>query len=160
MTNLSKPLEIGNKAPSFSLPRDGGETISLEQFKGRNLVIFFYPKDNTPGCTKEAKAFSALRGDFAKADTDIIGISADTVKRHENFVAKYDLKIPLGADPELQTLKDYGVWTEKSMYGRKYMGIVRSTFVINKQGQIAAIWTKVKVNGHVEAVLLACQTLV
>lgn len=156
---MSEPLDIGSKAPAFSLLRDGGGTVSLEQFEGRKLVIFFYPKDNTPGCTKEAKEFSQLQDAFLQTNTDVIGISADTVKKHENFIAKYDLKIPLGADPELEALNAYGVWAEKSMYGRKYMGIVRSTFLIDSKATVAEIWTKVKVKGHVEAVLQACKTL-
>ncbi len=156
---MSEPLAKGHKAPNFSLPRDGGGTLSLAQYKGRKLVIFFYPKDNTPGCTKEAKAFSDLRDEFLREDTDIIGISADSVKRHENFIAKHDLNVPLGADTELETLKAYGVWTQKSMYGRKYMGIVRSTFLIDRNGDIAEIWPKVRVNGHADVVLLASKSL-
>lgn len=156
---MSGPLEKGSNAPAFCLQRDGGGKVSLKQFEGRNLVIFFYPKDNTPGCTKEAKAFSELQDAFLQTDTDIVGISADSVKKHENFIAKHDLKIPLGADPDLETLKAYGVWAEKSMYGRKYMGIVRSTFLIDRKGVIAEIWSKVKVNGHPEAVLQASKEL-
>ena len=157
---MSELLTQGSSAPSFSLQRDGGGTITLEQYRGRKLVIFFYPRDNTPGCTKEAKGFSELREEFSQAGTDIIGISADTVKRHENFVAKQDLKIPLGADPELETLKAYGVWAQKSMYGRKFMGIVRTTYLIDQNGKIAKVWPKVKVKGHVEEVLLACKSRV
>ncbi len=157
---MSNPLETGSVAPDFSLPRDGGGTVSLSDFKGRKLVVFFYPKDNTPGCTKEAVAFSQLREGFLAADTDIVGISADTVKRHENFIAKHNLNMPLGADTDLETLKAYGVWTEKSMYGRKYMGIVRSTFLIDQNGKIAEIWHKVKVKEHADKVLAACQNLV
>jgi len=156
---MSEPLEKGRKAPDFFLPRDGGGTLTLAQYLGRKLVIFFYPKDNTPGCTKEAKAFSDLRDEFLREDTDIIGISADTVKQHENFIAKHDLNMPLGADTELEALKAYGVWAQKSMYGRKYMGIVRSTFLIDRNGDIAEIWPKVKVNGHADAVLLASKSL-
>ncbi len=156
---MSEPLKKGSKAPKFSLDRDGGGTLTLAQFSGRKLVIFFYPKDNTPGCTKQAKAFSKMRDAFLQTDTDIIGISADTVKRHENFIAKHDLNMPLGADPELETLKAYGVWAEKSMYGRKYMGIVRSTFLIDRNGEIAEIWSKVKVKGHVEDVLAVSKAL-
>ncbi len=156
---MSEPLKKGSKAPEFSLDRDGGGTVTLAQFSGRKLVIFFYPKDNTPGCTKQAKAFSEMREAFLQADTDIIGVSADTVKRHENFIAKHNLNMPLGADPELETLNAYGVWAEKSMYGRKYMGIVRSTFLIDRDGLVAETWSKVKVKGHVEAVLAACKAL-
>jgi len=160
---MTAPLEKGQPAPAFSLPaagiHDNSKTITLDQFKGRKLVIFFYPKDNTPGCTKEAIAFSTLRDDFLASDTDIIGISADTVKRHENFIAKHNLNMPLGADIELEVLNAYGVWAEKSMYGRSYMGIVRSTFLIDRAGIIAEIWRKVKVKGHGEAVLQASQAL-
>jgi len=160
---MDQPLEAGQPAPGFSLAaagtHDGGDTVSLEQFKGRKLVIFFYPKDNTPGCTKEAVGFSSLREAFLAADTDVIGISADTVKKHENFIAKHDLNVPLGADTELEALKAYGVWAEKSMYGRKYMGIVRSTFLIDRDGKIAQIWSKVKVKDHAETVLQAAQSL-
>lgn len=153
-------LEPGQPAPDFSLPRDGGGTVCLGQFKGRNLVIFFYPKDNTPGCTKEAIAFSQMREQFDALDTDIVGISADTVKRHENFIAKHNLTVTLGADVDLEVLKAYGVWAEKSMYGRKYMGIVRTTVLIDRAGVIKKVWSKVKVKGHVEEVLQACKILV
>jgi len=160
---MSNPLEKGHKAPAFSLAAagtsDGSEIVTLDQFKGRKLVIFFYPKDNTPGCTKEAIAFSDLQQDFLAADTDIIGVSADSIKKHENFIAKHNLNMPLGSDSELETLNAFGVWAEKSMYGRKYMGIVRSTFLIDRDSKIAEIWSKVKVKDHAEAVLKACQTL-
>jgi len=160
---MSNPLEKGHKAPAFSLAAagtsGGNDVITLDQFKGRKLVIFFYPKDNTPGCTKEAIAFSTLQQDFLAADTDIIGISADSIKQHEKFIAKHSLNMPLGSDSEQEALNAYGVWAEKSMYGRKYMGIVRSTFLIDRDGKIAEIWSKVKVKDHAEAVLQACQKL-
>jgi len=160
---MGESLETGQQAPAFSLSAagtsDGSGQITLDQFKGRKLVIFFYPKDNTPGCTKEAIAFSALKQEFLATDTDIIGVSADSIKQHENFIAKHDLNMPLGSDSELQALNAYGVWAQKSMYGRKYMGIVRSTFLIDRDGKIAEIWSKVKVKDHAEAVLQACQGL-
>jgi len=156
---MSSTLETGQMAPDFSILRDGGGRISLKDFSNQNLIIFFYPRDNTPGCTKEAIAFSLLLNQFQDVNTQILGISADTVKKHDNFVAKYDLKIPLGADTELNVLKAYDVWAEKSMYGRKYMGIVRTSILINSHGKIAAIWPKVKVNGHAEAVLKTCIAL-
>ncbi len=156
---MNEVIAVGQKAPDFSLERDGGETISLADFAGRKLVIFFYPKDSTPGCTKEAIAFSQARQDFADADTDILGMSADTVKRHDNFVAKNNLTVPLASDPELDTLKAYSVWVKKSMYGREYMGIVRTTVLIDRDGTIAQIWHKVKVKDHVPAVLEAAKGL-
>ena len=156
---MNNMIETGQKAPAFTLPRDGGGTLTLEQFAGRKLVVFFYPRDNTPGCTKEAIAFSELKDDFLAEDTDIIGVSADTVKKHENFIAKHKLSIALGADTELEMLKAYGVWAEKSLYGRKYMGIVRSTVLIDRDGKIANIWNKVKVKGHAEEVLQASKAL-
>ena len=156
---MSNILKTSMTAPAFTLKRDGGGTIGLDDFTGRKLVIFFYPKDNTPGCTKQAISFSEFKNQFQATDTDIIGISADTVKRHENFIAKHNLTIPLGADPDLGTLKAYGVWAEKSMFGRKYMGIVRTTFLIDRSGKIAEIWQKVKVQEHVEEVLQACKKL-
>lgn len=155
MTTLTE----GMKAPDFNLPADGGETISLSGFSGKNVVLYFYPKDSTPGCTTEAIDFSSLKGDFEKANTVVIGISRDSVKRHDNFKAKNDLKIILGADLEGEVTEGYGVWVEKSLYGRKYMGIQRATFLIDSQGLIQKIWPKVKVKGHAGEVLAAAQTL-
>lgn len=152
---MTKIPDTGDAAPAFTLQRDGGGTVSLDDFTGRKLVVFFYPKDNTPGCTKEAIAFSHLRADFADLNCEIVGISADTVKKHENFIAKHSLSVALGADPELETLKAYGVWVQKSMYGRSYMGIERTTFLIDAAGKIARVWRKVKVAGHAEEVLEA-----
>ena len=154
---MTVTLQEGDKAPAFSLPANGGKTVALSDFKGRKLVVYFYPKDNTPGCTTEAIDFTAALADFGKAGTDIVGVSADSVKKHENFIAKHDLGITLLADEEQKMLNDYGVWVEKSMYGRKFMGIERATFLIDENGKIARIWRKVKVKGHVEAVLQAAQ---
>ncbi|AXS40832.1 peroxiredoxin [Breoghania sp. L-A4] len=150
-------LVEGMMAPEFSLPTDSGESLRLSELSG--AVLFFYPKDNTPGCTKEAIAFSHLKEDFAKAGVTVIGISPDSVKKHQNFKAKQNLTVTLVADEEKAAAEAYGVWIEKSLYGRKYMGVDRSTFLIGKDGKIARIWRKVKVPGHAEAVLEAAQAL-
>ncbi|MEN9894248.1 MAG: hypothetical protein RIR97_100 [Pseudomonadota bacterium] len=152
-------LTTGSKAPNFSLPRDGGGTVSLADFTGKPLVLYFYPKDDTSGCTIEANDFSRLKDDFAAADAAIIGVSPDSAKSHDKFVKKHNLTITLAADEEKQTLEAYGVWAEKSMYGKKYMGVERSTFLIGKDGTIARVWTKVKVPGHAEEVLAAVKAL-
>lgn len=152
-------LTPGVKAPFFSLPRDGGGTISLSDFTGRNLVLYFYPKADTSGCTREAQAFSTLRPAFKAAAIDILGVSADPVKALDKFVAKRDLSIPLASDETHQMLAAYGVWGKKSMYGRTYMGVIRSTFLIDRQGRIARIWPKVSVEGHAEEVLAAAKAL-
>jgi peroxiredoxin Q/BCP len=149
----------GNKAPAFSLPRDGGETVSLADFKGQNLVLYFYPRADTPGCTIESKAFSSLAKAFAKAGTAVLGVSADPVKAQDAFKAKHGLAIPLASDETHKMLDAYGVWGEKSMYGKKFMGIIRTTFLIDKAGRIARIWPKVKVEGHAEEVLAAAKEL-
>lgn len=154
---MTKELKIGDAAPSFSLPANGGKTVNLADYANRKLVIYFYPKDNTPGCTTEAIDFTAAMKDFDKADTDIVGVSADSVKKHDNFIEKHKLGITLLADEEQTMLNDYGVWVEKNMYGRKFMGIERATYLIDEQGKIAQIWRKVKVKGHVEAVLEAAR---
>ena len=150
---------VGEKAPSFALPRDGGCNVSLSDFKGRKLVVYFYPKADTPGCTKEAIAFNELKRAFAKADTDVIGVSADPVKAQEKFRDKYRLDIPLASDEEKKMLTAYGVWGEKSMYGRKFMGVRRTTFLIGRDGRVAQVWENVKVPGHAEAVLAAAEAL-
>jgi thioredoxin-dependent peroxiredoxin len=150
---------VGEKAPSFTLPRDGGDTLSLSDFKGRKLVIYFYPKADTPGCTKEAIAFNGLKRAFAKADTEIVGVSADPVKAQDKFRDKYELKIALASDESKKMLTAYGVWGEKSMYGRKFMGVRRTTFLIGADGRIAQVWENVKVPGHAEAVLEAVKAL-
>lgn len=156
MTPLLTP---GAKAPDFSLPRDGGERISLADFAGRNLVLYFYPKADTPGCTREAQAFSALRPAFEAAGTAILGVSADPVQAQDKFKAKYDLSIPLASDETHQMLSAYGAWGEKSMYGRKFMGVSRMTFLVDRHGRIAHIWSKVSVEGHAEEVLAAAKSL-
>ena len=152
-------LQEGDQAPGFSLGRDGGGTMSLAEFEGRKLVLFAYPKDDTPGCTQEAIAFNGLRQAFAAADTALLGISPDPAKRHDRFKAKHELEMPLLADDRQETLQAYGVWVEKSMYGRSYMGVERTTFLIDRDGRIARIWRKVKVAGHAEEVLAAAQAL-
>ena len=156
---MSKEPIAGAKAPAFSLPSDGGGTVSLKEFKGRNLVLYFYPKADAPGCTKEAIAFSRLRAEFAKADTAILGVSADPVPSQDKFKSKHKLTIALGSDETKKTLAAYGAWGEKSMYGRKFMGVVRKTFLIDASGRIVRIWPKVRVPGHAEEVLAAAREL-
>jgi peroxiredoxin Q/BCP len=149
----------GSKAPAFSLPRDGGGKVALADFKGQNLVLYFYPRADTPGCTVESKAFSSLSKAFAKAGTAVLGVSADPVKAQDAFKAKHGLAIPLASDESHRMLEAYGVWGEKSMYGKKFMGITRTTFLIDRDGRIARIWPKVKVEGHAEEVLAAAKEL-
>ena len=150
---------VGAKAPAFTLPRDGGGTLSLADFKGRKLVLFFYPKADTPGCTKESIAFSGLKRAFAKADTEVVGVSADPVKAQDKFRDKHKLAIPLASDETKKMLTAYGAWGEKSMYGRKFMGVRRTTVLIDRDGRIAQVWENVKVEGHAEAVLEAAKSL-
>lgn len=154
---MANQLSIGDKAPAFSLPANGDRKLGLDDYKGRQLVVYFYPKDNTPGCTTESIDFTNALADFDAANTDIVGVSADSVKKHENFIAKHNLGITLLADEEQKMLNDYGVWVEKNMYGRKFMGIERATYLISADGTIKQIWRKVKVKGHVEAVLEAAR---
>jgi thioredoxin-dependent peroxiredoxin len=149
----------GDPAPEFRVPRDGGGEVSLADFAGRKLVLYFYPRADTPGCTREAQAFSAKKAAFAAAGADILGVSADPVKRQDAFRKKYDLDIPLGSDETHAMLSAYGVWVEKSMYGKTSMGIARTTFLIGPDGRIARIWPKVKVDGHADEVLAAAQAL-
>ena len=156
---MSRELAAGANAPAFSLPRDGGGKISLKDFKGGNVVLYFYPKADTPGCTKEAIAFSRLRADFAKADTAILGVSADPVAAQDKFKSKHKLTIPLGSDETRKMLAAYGAWGEKSMYGRKFMGVIRKTFLIDAAGRVVRIWPKVSVPGHAEEVLSAARAL-
>jgi peroxiredoxin Q/BCP len=156
---MGRELREGMKAPAFALPRDDGTTASLKDFKGRNLVLYFYPKADTPGCTKEAIAFSRLRAQFAKAGTEILGVSADLVPAQGKFKAKHKLKIALASDEAKKTLQAYGAWGEKSLYGRKFMGVIRKTFLIDGQGRIACVWPKVSVPGHAEEVLAAARAL-
>lgn len=145
----------GDKAPAFKLTQDDGTSVALKDFKGRNLVLYFYPKADTPGCTKEAIAFSAARAAFAKAGTDILGVSADPVAAQTKFKTKHKLRIALGSDESKAMLQAYGAWGEKSMYGRKFMGVIRKTFLIDGEGRIARIWPKVSVEGHAQEVLEA-----
>ena len=149
----------GTKAPAFSLARDDGGTVSLADFGGRNLVLYFYPRADTTGCTKEAIDFSRLRGDFARANTDILGVSADPVPALAKFKAKHKLAIGLASDEKHRMLEAYGVWQEKSLYGRKFLGIVRTTFLIGPDGRIATVWPKVSVDGHAAEVLAAAKAL-
>ena len=150
-------LSAGDKAPDFRLPRDGGGTVSLADFRGQNLVLYFYPRADTPGCTAESQAFSALTTAFAKAGTAVLGVSADPVKAQDGFKAKHRLAIPLASDETHEMLDAYGVWGEKSMYGKTFMGITRNTFLIGKDGRIAQVWRRVKVAGHADEVLHAAQ---
>lgn len=152
-------LKEGDSAPAFTLPGAGGETLSLAALSGKKVVLYFYPKDDTSGCTKEAIEFNALRDKFAKTGAVIVGMSPDSAKSHDKFRAKYELAFPLAADETKETLAAYGVWVEKSMYGRKYMGVERSTFLVGADGKIARIWRKVKVPGHAEEVLAAAEGL-
>jgi len=149
----------GTKAPPFSLPQDGGGTVSLADFGGRTLVLYFYPRADTPGCTKEAIDFSRLRGDFGRANSDILGVSADPVPALAKFKAKHKLGITLASDEKHRMLEAYGVWREKSLYGRKFLGIVRTTFLIGADGRIAKVWPKVSVDGHAAEVLAAAKAL-
>ena len=146
-------VTVGNKAPEFSLPANDDKNVTLSTFIGKYVVLYFYPKDDTSGCTKQAIAFTEHKDAFAAEDTIIIGMSPDTAKKHDKFIAKHELDLILASDEEKQVLEAYGVWVEKSMYGKKYMGVERSTFIINPEGEIAAEWRKVKVPGHVEKVL-------
>lgn len=152
-------LSIGEKAPDFTLPTNGGDELSLSDLKGKKVVLYFYPKDSTPGCTNEAKDFRDLCAEFDAANCVIVGASKDTVKRHDNFVAKQELNFPLVSDAESDLCERYGVWQEKKMYGKTFMGIVRSTFLIDENGVIQKIWPKVKVKGHAQEVLEAAQAL-
>ena len=152
-------LTAGDMAPDFSLPRDGGGSVSLAEMRGSPVVLYFYPKDDTSGCTTEALAFSALADEFAKAGAKVIGLSPDPVKSHDKFVAKHGLSVILASDEDKTALSAYGVWKEKSMYGRTYMGVERSTFLIDRDGRVAAVWRKVKVAEHAEAVLKAARAL-
>ncbi|MEH3144849.1 MAG: peroxiredoxin [Methylobacterium frigidaeris] len=153
------PLNPGDPAPDFTLPGTGDETISLAGLKGRKAVLYFYPKDDTSGCTLEAQAFNGLKQDFAQADTVVIGISPDSIASHEKFRAKYGLDLSLASDESKAMLDAYGVWVEKSMYGRKYMGVERTTILLDRDGRIARVWPKVKVAGHADEVLAAARGL-
>ena len=152
-------LAAGSKAPAFKLPRDGGGSMALGDFKGRKLVLYFYPKADTPGCTREAIDFSRLLPAFDKAGTVVLGVSADPVPAQDKFKKKHDLDIALLSDETHKMLEAYGVWGKKSMYGKTFIGITRSTFLIGADGRIARIWPKVKVDGHATEVLAAAQAL-
>ena len=156
---MPRELAPGAKAPSFTLPRDGGGSVSLADFAGRTVVLYFYPRADTPGCTKEAIDFSRLKGAFAKAGAEVLGVSADPVPAQDKFKAKHKLAIALASDEKHRMLEAYGVWQEKSMYGRKFMGIARMTFLIDADQRIARIWPKVSVAGHAEEVLAAVEAL-
>ncbi len=152
-------LETGHKAPDFSVPDENGNIISLDDFKGKKLVLYFYPKDSTPGCTVEARDFTAHVKDFDAAGAMVLGASKDSRKRHQNFIAKQELAITLLSDEDGILCEAYGVWVQKKLYGREYMGIERATFLIDENGVIRNIWRKVKVKDHVEAVLQAVESL-
>ncbi|MDH5749055.1 MAG: thioredoxin-dependent thiol peroxidase [Rhodospirillales bacterium] len=150
---------VGDKAPAFKCPTDGGGSLSLKDLKGTKAVLYFYPKDMTPGCTKEAEDFRDMHRKFKSAKTLVIGISKDPPARHDKFREKYKLPFPLISDEDGAMCEAYGVWVEKSLYGRKYMGIERATFLIDEKGKIREVWRKVKVKGHAEAVLKAIKAL-
>ena len=155
---MTAPLEQGHSAPSFSLPRDGGETVSLSDFSGKWVVLYFYPKDDTSGCTKQAIAFTEHKNQFSAKNAVVLGVSPDPVQKHDKFRDKHSLDVILVSDEEKKVLEAYGVWKEKSMYGKKYMGVERTTYLIDPKGKIFKIWPKVKVPGHAEEVLAAIET--
>jgi peroxiredoxin Q/BCP len=159
ITEMAHGLKIGAKAPQFKLPGDGGTMISLKELRGQNVVLYFYPKDDTSGCTQEAIEFNGLKGQFTKANTLILGVSPDSCGSHDKFKAKHKLGFGLLSDETKDMLETYGVWVEKSMYGRKYMGVERTTVLIDTEGKIAHIWSKVKVPGHAKEVLEAAKAL-
>jgi len=152
-------LDAGDKAPAVALPVSGGGELALSKLKGKPVVVYFYPKDNTSGCTKEAQDFQAAMLKFKKAGAEVVGISKDTVASHDKFAAKYGLSFPLMSDTEGKACEAFGTWVEKSLYGRKYMGIERATFLIDAKGVVRHVWRKVKVPGHVDAVLAAMKAL-
>ena len=152
-------LQAGDKAPDFDLPTNNGGSLSMKALKGKTVVLYFYPKDMTPGCTTEAEDFRDHIKDFEKAGAVVVGVSKDSVKRHDNFTAKHELPFQLVSDEEGHLCEDYGVWLEKSMYGKKFMGIQRATFIIDGSGVIQHVWPKVKVKGHVTDVLATVQAL-
>jgi peroxiredoxin Q/BCP len=156
---MAKELATGDKAPAFDLAKDGGGKLSLASLKGKKVVLYFYPKDDTTGCTQEAIEFSGLQSEFSKAGAQIVGVSPDPCSRHDKFKTKYDLDLTLLSDESKGMLEAYGVWKEKSMYGRKYMGVERTTFLIGPDGKIARVWNKVKVPGHAKEVLDAAKAL-
>jgi thioredoxin-dependent peroxiredoxin len=152
-------LEVGDTAPDFTLPTDGGGSISLSSLRGKKVILYFYPKDDTSGCTKEAIGFTQALPKFRKLGVEVIGVSKDSAESHARFRKKHKLKIALGSDPDIKMAKDWDVWVQKSLYGRKYMGLERATFLVDAKGVIKGAWHKVKVPGHVEAVLEAAKAL-
>lgn len=156
---MTKDLNVGDKAPALSLATDGGGRISLKDLTGKPIVLYFYPKDDTSGCTREAVAFTALLPKFSRLGVQVVGVSKDSVESHAKFKAKHDLSVLLASDPDGKVVQSYGCWVEKSLYGRKYMGIDRSTFLIDPKGKIARIWRKAKVPGHAEEVLAAAKAM-
>ncbi|TWJ08821.1 peroxiredoxin [Altererythrobacter ishigakiensis] len=152
--------DVGDAMPNIEMETPDGGVVKASDFAGQKLVVFFYPKDNTPGCTTEAKDFTALKGDFDQAGVALLGVSKDSAKKHQNFIAKHDLTTPLATDAEENGLSDaLGIWTEKKMYGKTYMGMVRTTYLVGTDGKIAQVWNKVKVKGHAEEVLSAAKAL-
>jgi len=156
---MAATVKVGNTAPDFTLAADGGGEIKLSGLRGKKVVLYFYPKDDTPGCTKEACGFRDALPDFSRINAEIIGVSKDGVAKHDKFKAKYELPLTLLSDEDGKVCEAYGTWVEKSMYGRKYMGIDRATFLIDEDGKLRAEWRKVKVPGHVDAVLQAAREL-
>ena len=152
-------IEQGDALPAIAVQTGEGETKPLGEWKGKPLVVYFYPKDDTPGCTKEAQQFTALADEFEKLGVQLLGISKDPPAKHAKFTDKYDLKVPLATDPDGSVCEAFGVWVEKNMYGRKYMGIQRATFLFDKDGKAARVWPKVKVKGHAEEVLAAAREI-
>ena len=152
---MAKLIAEGDKAPNFTLATDGNGSVSLKDFLGKPLVLYFYPKDDTSGCTRQAIDFSTSLDKLKRLGGSVVGVSKDSISAHDKFKAKHKISIVLGSDPEGKTIESYGTWVEKSMYGRKYMGIERSTFLIDSKGRISRIWRKVKVAGHVEEVVAA-----
>lgn len=148
-------LSVGSKAPDFTLPSDGDGSITFSDFKGQNVILYFYPRDDTPGCTTEAKEFTDAKAELESMNTVVIGMSKDTPSKHDKFIAKHDLDVRLASDEDGGVLEDYGVWVEKKNYGKTYMGIERSTFLIDTDGKILEIWRKVRVKGHVDKVIEA-----
>jgi peroxiredoxin Q/BCP len=152
-------VEVGDRAPDFSLPADGGGKVSLKDLRGKTVVLYFYPRDDTPGCTAEACAFRDSLPDFSKVKAQVAGISRDSVASHDKFKKKFKLPFPLVSDEDGKVTEAYGAWVEKSMYGKKYMGIERATFLIDAKGVVRNVWRKVKVPGHAEEVLKAAEEL-
>jgi peroxiredoxin Q/BCP len=159
MAKRKGPPSSGESAPDFSLASDSGKNVSLGDYRGKTLVLYFYPKDSTPGCTREAQAFEAAKAKLAKMGAAVVGVSKDSVKSHCSFRDKYDLSFPLLSDPDLKTHEAYGVYGEKMMYGKKILGTIRSTFVIDGKGKIAHVWSPVKVDGHADAVMEVVKSL-